>query len=324
MPVKILIGTTSFGRYEPQALELLTRKEIEPILNPLGRTLRDEEILCYASGCAGIIAGTERYTRETFEKLADLRVISRCGAGMDGIDLAAAQQRGIAVVSTPDGPTQAVAELTVGLLLNLIRHMGQAHAQLKRGVWEKPMGVLVSELTIGILGLGRIGKRVAAILRAFDATVIGCDLHPDYDWAAAHGVALKTREELLKESDVVCLHVPYGPELHHMIGTRELAMMRPGSYLINTSRGGLIDEEALYQALTSDHLGGAALDTFEQEPYTGPLRELEHVILTPHIGSYARAARMQMERQAVENLLDELQRLNVLDGPRRVVEVDTT
>ena len=183
------------------------------------------------------------------------------------------------------------------------------------------MGSLVSELTIGILGLGRIGKRVATILRAFEATVIACDVQPDRAWAAGQGVAFKTREALLKESDVLCLHVPYVPALHHLIGRREFAMMKSGSYLINTSRGGLVDEEELYRALQSGHLAGAALDTFEREPYTGPLRELDNVILTPHMGSYARAARTQMERQAVEYLVDELKRLKVLGGPVKTLEV---
>ena len=322
MPGAVFISTTSFGRYETGPLDALKRSALQPVLNPLGRTLKPEEISHYAGQCVGIIAGTEPYSQATFARLPHLKVISRCGVGMDGIDLAAAAQRGIAVVSTPDGPTSAVAELTVGLLVNLIRQVDAAHVRLTRGVWEKSMGFLVSELTIGLFGFGRIGKRVAAILRAFEATVIGCDLNPDRAWAAKHGVGLKTWEELLKASDVLSLHVPYGLELHHVIGARELAMMKSGSYLINTSRGGLIDEEALYQALTSGRLRGAALDTFEQEPYTGPLRELDNVILTPHIGSYARAARVQMERQAVENLLDALQRLKVLDGPVEAVEVD--
>lgn len=313
MPVKVLISTTLFGQYDPGPLEELRRVGLEPILNPLGRTLRNGEVLQYADGCPGIIAGTEKYSAEVLSKLSDLKVISRCGAGLDGIDLEAAKELGVTVAFTPYGPTQAVAELTVGLILNLIRHVQVSNAQMKEGVWQKQMGFLVSELTTGIMGLGKIGKRVATLLKAFDATVIGSDIKPDREWAAAHAVTLRNPMEILRESDILCVHLPYEKDLHHMIGRNELAMMKRGSYLVNTSRGGLIDEDALYQGLKSGHLSGAALDTFEREPYAGALRELDNVILTPHIGSYARAGRIRMEREAVENLIIELRRLKLLE-----------
>lgn len=313
MLVKVFISTTSFGRYDPEPVTLLRQDGIDPVLNQTGRTLTPEEVLRYAEGCIGIIAGTESYNRDVLVKFPHLKVISRCGAGLDTIDLEAARQLGIAVASTPYGPTQAVAELTVALILNLIRHVESSSARLKGGVWEKQMGFLISELKIGIMGLGKIGKQVATILMAFDATVIGHDINPDYAWAAVNHVSMRSRENLVKESDVLCLHLPYEKDLYHMIGKDELAMMKSGSYLINTSRGGLIDEEALYLALQSHHLKGAALDTFEKEPCGGPLRELDTVILTPHIGSYARAGRVKMERQSAENMINELKRLTLLN-----------
>jgi D-3-phosphoglycerate dehydrogenase len=162
------------------------------------------------------------------------------------------------------------------------------------------------ELTIGIIGLGRIGKRVGTLLKGFNASVLGYDVQPDREWAAAQGVQLVGREQILKESDVLSLHIPYEKRLHHLIGRKELELMKSQSYLVNTSRGGLVDEEALYLALRSGRLAGAAIDTFEQEPYEGLLRELENVILTPHIGSYARAGRIKMERESVENILAKL------------------
>jgi D-3-phosphoglycerate dehydrogenase len=303
---KVFIATTSFGEHDPAPLEILKQRRLEPLRNPLRRSLKENEILEFARGCAGIIAGTERYDREVLCELRDLKIISRCGVGLDTIDLQAAMDLGIAVASTPYGPTEAVAELTVGLILNLIRRVENSSVALKRGCWEKHMGFLMRELTIGIIGLGRIGRRVAALLKGFNASVLGDDIQPDREWAAAQGVRLVDRGEVLKKSDVVSLHVPYEQRLHHLIGPREIEMMKPNSYLINTSRGGLVEEGALCAALKAGRLAGAAIDTFEQEPYGGPLRALDNVILTPHIGSYARAGRIKMERESVENILAKL------------------
>lgn len=310
--MKILIATTSFGEYSTAPLELLKVSGIDVKRNHLGRTLTAEEAVELGDGCIGIIAGTERYTREALSKFAHLKVISRCGAGLDTIDLDAVRQMGIAVESTPYGPTQAVAELTVGLILNLIRHVSLLSARLKQGIWEKQMGFLVGEMKIGILGLGRIGRRLAELLRAFDAAVVGCDIKPDHKWAADNSVTITDRENVIRSSDVLCLHLPYEKGLHHLIGKSELAMMKLGSYLVNPSRGGLVDEDALYHSLKSGHLRGAALDTFEREPYRGPLRELDNVILTPHIGSYGKAGRVNMERESVDNLISALRRMNLL------------
>lgn len=318
MPLKVLISTSSFGTYDPEPLEALKRYGIEVIINPTGRTLKPDELIDLANGCYGVIAGTETYDRAVLSRFRDLKIISRCGAGLDGIDMKAAEERGIRIVSTPFGPTQAVAELTMGLILNLIRQVELCDAELKQGRWTKEMGFLIGELKFGILGLGKIGKRVATLLRAFDATVIACDITPQHAWAMANNVTLKDRARVIEESDVLCVHLPFEKSLHHLIGKQEIAMMKSGSFLINTSRGGLIDEEALYHALTSKHLRGAAIDTFENEPYQGPLRELENVILTPHIGSYARAGRITMERGSVENLLLALREDKLISDDGRV------
>lgn len=310
--MRILITTNSFGVYSKDPLEVLTRAGVEIRLNPFGSKITPEEIVELADGCVGIIAGTERYSAETLAKLRHLKVISRCGGGLDGIDLEAAGRQGIVVTSTPYGPTQAVAELTLGIILNLIRHVALSTAEMRQGKWKKHMGFLLSELTIGIVGLGRIGKRLATSLRALDAQVVGYDIKPDISWAKDHQVEVVTFDEVLRRGDVICLHLPYTKEFHYMIGKSELARMKQGSFLVNTSRGGIVEEQALYSALKSGYLQGAALDTFEQEPYEGPLRELDNVILTPHIGSYARASRITMEQESVANLIGELQQQNIL------------
>jgi len=318
---QILISTSSFGEYDPTITGMLEKAGIQVLPNLLKRTLKPHELVEHAKDCVGIIAGTEKYDRAILEKLHKLKVLSRCGAGTDAIDMDAIEERGILLFSTPYGPTQAVAELMMGLILSLLRHVHLTNAMIKRGHWEKPMGFLVGELKFGIIGLGKIGKRLATLLRHFDATVMGCDIYPDTDWAAQNNVTLKDQNYILRESDVVCLHLPYEDDLHHFIGKETLANMKPGSFLINASRGGLIDEEALYQALKTNHLQGAALDTFEREPYNGPLRELDNVILTPHIGSYARDGRVRMEREAAENLLKGLTQCGALHHPGNKVSL---
>ncbi len=306
--MKILVGTTSFGKYDPSVLAALAQAGLDPIFNPEKRTLTTDELARHAAGCPGIIAGLERYDREALSRLPDLQVISRCGAGLDGIDFEAAAEMGVIVESTPCAPTEAVAELTVGFVLDLVRGIGRASAQMRRGVWRKEMGLLLRETTIGLIGLGRIGRRVVELLAPFEARVIGYDPEPQPEWAAANPSVSVPLDRVLGESDVVSLHVPFTPELRHLISRNAIEKMKQGACLINASRGGLVDESALHAALVAGRLGGAALDVYEREPYDGPLRGLENVVLTPHIGSWARAARIRMEREAAENLIAGLRR----------------
>jgi len=311
-PMEILIATSSFGKHSAEPLDLLKSNGLDIKTNPLERPLTEEEVVRLAGGCVGIIAGTEPYSESNLSRLPQLKTISRCGVGLDGIDLDTTRKMGISVTYTPEAPTQAVAELTLGLILGLVRHIGSSNVQIKKGAWKKQMGRLLEELCIGVIGLGRIGRRVAGLLRGLDVRVIGCDIQPDHSWAHRNGVGIVGKEEVLRESDVLCLHLPYSKEAHHLIGENEMKIMKAGSFLVNASRGGLVDEDALYYALKSGQLAGAALDTFEREPYEGPLRELENVILTPHIGSYARAGRIKMEIEAAQNLLRELARLDAV------------
>lgn len=253
----------------------------------------------------GMIAGVEPITAAVLKDAAPhLEVISRCGTGLDNVDLSAAEKLGIVVRNTPAAPAEAVAELTVGLIFALIRGITHHDHLVRAGFWTKRMGVLLSEITVGIIGLGRVGKRVASVIQPFGAKVLASEIKPDYEWIASHGVSLVTIPELLTASDIVSLHLPYATgELHHFINAQRLKAMKQGSYLINTSRGALVDEEALCLALRQEHLGGAAIDVFEHEPYHGPLTKFTNVILSPHVGSYARATRSRMELEAAQNLI---------------------
>lgn len=311
-PPKILIATTSFGEWDESPLNILRGAGCELLVRPRNHFGREEDLVQLGNECVGIIAGTESYSAAILDRFSRLRTISRCGAGLDTIDLAHAKAKGISVLSTPFGPTQAVAELTLGLIFSLIRHIPRTDREIREGEWGKRMGFLLGEMTFGILGLGRIGKRLAEMLRCLGAQVVGYDKQPDLAWCQSQGIGFLPWDQVIRSVDVLCLHLPHDPELHHCIGPQELSCLRPGSFLVNTSRGGLVDELALAEALRAGALSGAALDVFEREPYQGPLRDLPNIILTSHIGSYARAGRIAMERDAAQNLVNELRRLNVL------------
>jgi D-3-phosphoglycerate dehydrogenase len=204
------------------------------------------------------------------------------------------------VYNTPGGPTLAVAELTVGLVLNLLRRVGEMDAAVRRGQWEKLMGNLLCGKRVGVIGFGRIGQKVAELLSAFGVELAYCDLE---EKSCAVRCSPKGLGDLLGWADIVTLHVSPPASCSPVIGEREIGAMKKGAWLVNVSRGGLVDEGALYRALSGGRLAGAALDVFGEEPYRGPLKELKNVILTPHVGSYALEARTRMEEEAVDNLL---------------------
>lgn len=280
------------------------------ILNPHKRKLSEAEVrdLVREHRPVGMIAGIEPLTERVLADAGGLKVISRCGAGTDSVDLAAAQRLGITVTATPDAVTVPVAELTMGLILGVLRHIHVADASVRRGGWERPMGTLLFEKTVGIVGLGRIGTYLSRLLSPFGCRLVGFD-----PALAMHEICrLVEMEELLELSDVVTLHLPYSEENHGIINRDRISRMKQGAVLINAARGGLVDEQALAEAIRSGWLSGAGLDCFEKEPYRGDLTELPQVLLTPHIGSYAAEARSMMERQAVDNLLLELGRQGVV------------
>ena len=296
---KIAITTSSFAKDDPTILDQIP-VSIEVIMNPHGRTLKADELVSLAAETIGIIAGTEKYDAATLSKLKNLKVISRVGVGIDNIDLAAAKARGIKVYNTPDGPTQAVAELVLGLMLSLLRKTYLMDREMRQGNWKKEMGNLLCSKTVGIVGLGRIGRKVAELVSAFGAKAVFYDVNPEARTLNAQRMSFG---ELLKSSDIVTLHCSTKEQL---LGREALTSMKSGAWLVNTARGSLLDEIALAELLKNGHLAGAALDVFEQEPYQGPLAQLPNVIVAPHIGSYATESRVQMEADAVKNLLEGL------------------
>lgn len=293
---KIVITTTTFSKYDEKPLKLLKEYGLEVLLNPYGRQLKKGEVIELCKDVIGIVAGVETLDAEVMEKLTKLKVISRCGSGLANVDLDTAKRLGIKVFNTPDAPIVAVAELTVGLILNLLRKVCWMDRNLRNEQWEKMMGNLLNKKKVGIKGFGRIGKKVAELLRPFGCEIAYADPFVD---DGLLGMKRLSFDDLLGWADIITIHVSVKDRL---VGKKEFQLMKKGAWLVNTSRGGVVDEKVLYEHLKNGYLAGAALDVFEEEPYAGPIKELDNVIVTPHIGSYAKEARVEMEMQTVENL----------------------
>lgn len=262
-----------------------------------------------------IVAGETFVTGEVMDRIGSrLRIIARTGIGVDRIDLDAATLRGIQVVNTPDGPTESTAEHAIALLLNLCKGVMTGDRILRSGrpfpaLSELTPGFEVSGSVLGLVGLGRIGSRVAAIAQVLGMKVIAFDPFITAERANALGVDLiPSLVELLPRADVVSLHCPSTPETYHIMNAETLHLVRKGSYLVNVARGALVDEAALFEALRSGHLAGAALDVFDPEPPMAnhPLFTLPNTICTPHIGSHTAASVLRMQVMACEQIASAL------------------
>jgi D-3-phosphoglycerate dehydrogenase / 2-oxoglutarate reductase len=303
-PVDVIVTTTPFGTVDPAVLDLLEDSghswRVSEALRS-GRT--PERVLATVDQARVVIAGTEPYPAEVIERAERLEAICRVGIGLDNVDLLAAEARGVAVAFTPDGPSPAVAELTVGLIVDVLRGVSQADRTLRAGTWGRIAGRRIAEVTVGIVGAGRIGSRVARHLAGGfpGVRLLAHDLAPD---ATLDGlVEWVGLDRLLTESDVVSIHLPRTPATVGLFDAATLARLKPDAALINTARGGIVDETALYEALSRGTLRAAAIDVFEEEPYAGPLTGLEGVTLTCHMGSMTSDCRGRMEREAAEDAL---------------------
>jgi D-3-phosphoglycerate dehydrogenase len=302
--MNVLISTSSFARHSREPLELLEGFGATYRFNACGRKLSEDEIASLLHDIDGLVAGTEPLTRQVLRRAPRLRAISRCGTGMDNVDLEAAAELGIKVCNTPEAHVDAVAELALATILSTLRHLAEADRAVRSGEWKKPMGRLLRGKMVGFVGMGRVGKRLVQLLAPFEVSIQAADPCVDPEFERSHAVRYTALDELLESADIVSLHLPYSAELHHLVDRRRIRCMKSDAILVNCARGGLVDEEALYEALRDGHLGGAHLDTFEREPYEGPLSTLSNVSLSPHIGSYAMEGRIRMETEAVANLID--------------------
>ena len=306
---KVLITTSSFSLGNFAEAKALHDAGISIEMNPHGRRLSEDEVAgLVENDVIAVLAGLEPLTDRVLSNAKSLRVIARCGTGLDSVDLQAASRLGIDVFNTPDAPTQAVAELTIAHMLNSLRHISTTDSNMRSGKWTPTMGSLLATKTVGLIGVGRIGSAVAKLAQAFGARVIGFD-----PVVSSHNsVELLSLDEVLNQADIVSLHVPINDQTHHILNANTISRMKPGSIVVNVSRGGLIDESALHDALKSQHLSGAALDCFEDEPYSGPLLQIPGVHVTAHMGSYARETRDLMEVEASTNLVNGLRKRGLI------------
>lgn len=292
--MRVLIGPSSFGDLDDAPLRRLEDAGCEVVSNPYKRRYTKEETIALLQDIDGLIAGLEPLDRDVLASVAQrLKVVSRCGSGMSNVDEPAAKELGIKVYNTPNGPTEAVAEMTIGCLLSVMRQVHIMNASLHKGDWNKQIGYQLQGKTVAIVGCGRIGRRVAELLQPFGVTLLLVD--PNVTDVATVGF-----EVALAVADVLLFHLAGDVCL---LDTAAFSCMKEGVIVCNAARGTIIDEAALIAALKSGRVAGAWLDALPSEPYRGPLQDFDQVILTPHVASYTREGRLNMEMECVENVL---------------------
>jgi D-3-phosphoglycerate dehydrogenase/(S)-sulfolactate dehydrogenase len=301
---KVLIVSREVAKFADKFRDVLESNGLELVtLPPAEANLPNEaELLDALKGIEATIAGSEPYTPRVLAAHPQLRVIARCGVGYDAVDLPAATAAGAAVTIAPGTNQVSVAEHAFALILGLTRHIPVRHATLAAGKWNRLMSAPLRGRTLGLAGLGRIGKAVATRALAFEMRVLAYDPVPDTAFCASHGITLVPFEQLLAESDFLSLHLPLTAATKHIINRTTLAQMKPGAVLVNTSRGGLVCEADLVPALREGRPAGAALDVFEEEPTpaNNPLRTLPNVVLTPHAAGVDLQSLVDMARSAAE------------------------
>ena len=294
-----------YGLSSTDPTDLLAANGFTVRLSPHARKHTPKETADLLGDVDVLLAGTEPLPGWAIKAgLPRLKHVARVGVGLDGLDWRFCRDHNIAVTFTPDAPARSVVEQVFGLLISLSRRLVEGHESLRQGKWTRYTGVLWQGKTLGILGCGRIGRQVAVIAKAFGMEVLAHDTREDHAWAAAQGVTYVSFDELIARSLAITIHLPYTRETENIMSRKRLSAMRKGAYILNTCRGEVLDESALYDLLKSGHLGGAALDVFHQEPYQGPLAILPNVFLTCHQGSCSHDGRYQMELQSAQNAVN--------------------
>jgi D-3-phosphoglycerate dehydrogenase len=309
----VLITTVPFGEIIKTPFELLNAAGIDYVLNPLNKKLTPNELIQLIPEFDVVIAGTEIINSQVLDSAAKLKFISRVGIGLDSLDLETIKKKGIKLSYTADAPAAAVAELTIGLMLTLLRNIHLSNKSMHEGKWHRYFGNRIGTSTIGIIGAGRIGKKVLRHLDSFNPPrVLVNDLVVDKNISGNLNIEWVDVEKIFRESDLISLHIPLNNTTKNLIDKELLFSMKKGSSIINTSRGGIINEQDLYNVLLSGHLASAAIDVFEEEPYNGPLNNLDNCVLTAHMGSMSIDCRARMEIEATQEAIRFIKGENLL------------
>lgn len=308
MTHKVLIATRSFGSTSPKPWGVLDKAGCLLRKADMSQNMTEDRLIELLTGVEGAIVGVVPMTARVLEHASNLKVVSAHGVGVDHIDLEAASRLGVIVANCPEANGQAVADLAIGLMIAIARKIPFVDQELRNQTWERHSGSELWRKTLGLVGMGYIGQAVAKRALGFDMKVLAYDPYIGQEQAEALGVTLNSFEEVITAADFLSLHAVLNDETRNMIGVSQFQMMKPDAYLINTSRGGLIDEKALCQALIEVQIAGAALDAFVKEPPWGsPLLELDNVIVTPHIGAHTKEAIERVGVLAAQNVVQALQ-----------------
>ena len=303
---KIIITSAVFDRDDRELLAIMEDAGHEVLFRTYHPQRTPDELTGLLEGVSAAIVSVDPFTPEVIASASSLRVIARTGVGYDEIDVPAATRHGVAVLTTPGLNSNAVADTAMALMLSVARDVVRNDKNMRTGGWRDPsrMGPEVWNKTLGIVGLGNIGKGVALRATGFNMPILACDIVQDSEFAECHGITYVSKEQLLAESDFITLHTPLNSETSNMIDARAISLMKSTAYLINTSRGGVVDESALYQALVDRRIAGAGLDVFVNEPPVGtPLLELENVVLTPHLAGLSPEATQVVNYTSVRNVV---------------------
>jgi phosphoglycerate dehydrogenase-like enzyme len=299
-PTPVAVTSRSFSRNEVLRSEMLARHE-RVTFNDEGLSLAGDSLVAFLEGHPLAITALERIDESILERLPDLRVISKVGVGIDMIDLDAMERHGVRLGWSRGTNARSVSELALALMLALLRHLPFVTRLVHEGGWRQVQGSTLTGRTVGIVGFGHVGRDLAGLLGAFSCRILAYDVMPLTNLPSR--VEQVSLDSLLRSSEIVTLHTVLSDDTRNLLDRERLGVMPAGSFVVNTSRGGLVDEDALYDALSSGHLAGAALDVFSSEPPGDhPLLGLDQVIVTPHIGGSTREAVLAMGRAAIDGL----------------------
>jgi len=300
----ILITTLPFARFDKSPINLMKNNNIKYYWNPKNKKFSRKQLLKIIHKFDGIICGTDRVDKFFLKKAKKLKIISRTGVGLNNLDLKLLRSRKIKVTYTPESPTQTVAEYVIGLMISLSRNIHKSRQDLAKGKWLKTQGKNLNESKIGIVGFGRIGSELTRLLKVFNCKdILVNDTNINNQNLKKHSIKKATKNEIFKNCNLITFHLPLTKKTKNLVTKKEINLMRNDTILINTSRGGIINENHLYTALKNKKIHSAALDVFSKEPYSGPLKKLDNCHCTTHMASMSISCRNKMEIESTKEIV---------------------